>query len=230
MASEFEKLKKKLYFKRSEMIFNKAVLDGKITEFDEEIYERMKDTIISCLPVSIFIKHSKHLFPKGSCYDRSLYMFLALDDAILVRGNNKDLEYRFGKSNSGHGWVEVGDYVYDPSLMLKFDKATYYKLYGCSNVKKVDRETYASRHQKFIDEHVSYDSTDYKPGGKRRLDLGLLIYQTKALSHFIGDEELSKDLDEYLTLIEYDEEQILEEKEKLLQIRFSDSKFSKMGE
>ena len=87
----------------------------------------MSDTIIACLPVSLYIKHSKHLFPIGTCYDRSLYMFLALDDALLVRGNNKDLEYNYGKGHGGHGWIERGNYVYDPSLMLKFDRDTYYE-------------------------------------------------------------------------------------------------------
>ena len=92
MGKSLDKLLKKLYFKRTELLFDKAFNEGKITEFDEEIYEKMEGTIVSCLPVSLYIKYSKYLFPEGTCYDRSLYMFLALDDALLVRGNNKDLE------------------------------------------------------------------------------------------------------------------------------------------
>ena len=126
MSNVVENLKKKLYFKRTEMLFDKAVMEGKITEFDQEIYDKMDGVIVACLPVSLYIKYSKYLFPEGTCYDRSLYMFLALDDALLVRGNNKDLEYNYGKNHAGHGWIEVGNYVYDPSLMLRFDKDTYY--------------------------------------------------------------------------------------------------------
>ena len=106
----------------------------------------MSNTIIACFPVSFYIKHSNHMFAQGTCYDRSLYMFLALDDAILVRGNNKDLEYNYGKGDEGHGWVEVGNYVYDPSLMVKFDKDTYYALYRCSNVSKIDKKTTGKTH------------------------------------------------------------------------------------
>ena len=37
MSNVVENLKKKLYFKRTEMLFDKAVMEGKITECDQEI-------------------------------------------------------------------------------------------------------------------------------------------------------------------------------------------------
>lgn len=102
----------------------------------------MSTTIISCLPVSLYIKYSHLLFPLGTCYDRSLYMFLALDDAILVRGNTFHLEYLHGKESAGHGWIEIGNYVYDSAHMLKYDKDFYYVLYGVSDVLKINKEDY----------------------------------------------------------------------------------------
>ena len=228
MKKGLDKIKKKLYFKRLELLFNKAVNEGKITEFDQEIYDLMDGTIIACLPVSLYIKYSKYLFPEGTCYDRSLYMFLALDNAVLVRGNNKDLEVRYGKGHGGHGWIEIGDYVYDPSLMLKFDKATYYKIYGCSDVKKIDKATYEKEHKEFIDDNVSNDFNDYKPGGSKRLQLGVLIMQVKALSTFIGDDNFTRELNEYLSFIEYDEKQIQEEREKALRKMFEKYEFKNL--
>ena len=228
MKKGLDKIKKKLYFKRLELLFNKAVNEGKITEFDQEIYDLMDGTIIACLPVSLYIKYSKYLFPEGTCYDRSLYMFLALDNAVLVRGNNKDLEVRYGKGHGGHGWIEIGDYVYDPSLMLKFDKATYYKIYGCSDVRKTDKATYEKEHKEFIDDNVSKDFNDYKPGGSKRLQLGVLIMQVKALSTFIGDDNLTRELNEYLSFIEYDEKQIQEEREKALRKIFEKYEFKNL--
>ena len=217
MATKFDSLKKKLFFTRLNILFNKGLKEGKITRFDEEIFDKMSNTIIACLPVSLYIKYSNHLFAQGTCYDRSLYMFLALEDALLVRGNNKDLEYNYGKGHEGHGWIEIGDFVYDPSLMLKFDKDTYYSLYGCSNVIKTDKKTYLSEHKEFVDFHVSHDFDEFRPGGKRRLDLGILIIQIRALSQMLGDEKFTKDFNDYLTLIEYDEKQISEEREKAIQ-------------
>lgn len=217
MTIKLDSLKKKLYFTRLNILFNKGLKEGKITRFDEEIFDKMSNTIIACLPVSLYIKYSNHLFAQGTCYDRSLYMFLALDDALLVRGDNKDLEYNYGKGHEGHGWVEIGDYVYDPSLMLKFDKDTYYSIYGCSNVKKIDKQNYLLQHQDFVDEHVSTDYAEFKPNGKRRLELGVLIFQIRVLSEMLGDEQFTKDFNDYLTLIEYDENQIREEREKAIQ-------------
>ena len=228
MKKGLDKIKNKLYFKRLELLFNKAVNEGKITEFDQEIYDLMDGTIIACLPVSLYIKYSKYLFPEGTCYDRSLYMFLALDNAVLVRGNNKDLEVRYGKGHGGHGWIEIGDYVYDPSLMLKFDKATYYKIYGCSDVRKTDKATYEKEHKEFIDDNVSNDFNDYKPGGSKRLQLGVLIMQVKALSTFIGDDNFTRELNEYLSFIEYDEKQIQEEREKALRKMFEKYEFKNL--
>lgn len=216
METKINGIKKKLYFKKFRNLFNKALSEGKITRFDDEIFEKMSNTIIACLPVSLYIKYSNYLFPKGTCYDRSLYMFLALDNALFVRGSNKDLEYNYGKEYDGHGWVEIGDFVYDPSLMLKFDKETYYSLYGCSNVSKIDKETYLSQHKEFVDFHVSHDFNEFRPNGNRRLELGLLIFQIRALCELLDDKDFIKDLNAYLTLIEYDEKEIYEERQEFI--------------
>lgn len=101
--------------------------------------------------------------------------------------------------------------------MLKFDKDTYYSIYGCSNVKKIDKQNYLLQHQDFVDEHVSTDYAEFKPNGKRRLELGVLIFQIRVLSEMLGDEQFTKDFNDYLTLIEYDENQIREEREKAIQ-------------
>lgn len=213
----FKEIRKKLFFTRFHVLAAKASQQGKITEFDDEIYQKMNNTIIACFPVSFFIKHSKHMFALGTCYERSLYMFLALDNAILVRGNNKDLEYNYGEGHGGHGWVEVGDYVYDPSTMLKYDKETYYELYGCTDVTKTDKETYLKLNQDFVDSYVSTDFNDFRPGGKRRLELGILIMQVQTLASMLDDEEFRKDLDDYLKLVEYDADQIQKERDLAIQ-------------
>lgn len=213
----FDKLRKKLFFAKFRTLGLKASKQGKIMEFDDEIYEKMKNTIISCFPVSFYIKHSDHMFPIGTCYDRSLYMFLALDDAILCRGNNKDLEYNYGKGHGGHGWVEVGDYVYDPSIMLKFDKETYYKLYGTTDITRIDKKTYLKEHKEFVDSVISTDYDDFRPGGKRRLELGVLVLQIRAIASMVDDPEFKKDLAEYLDFIEYDADQIQRERDVVIQ-------------
>ncbi len=211
-----EDLKKKLYFAKAKIQINQGMREGKITEFEPEIFDKMKNTIIACFPVSIYIKYSNYLFPKGTCYDRSLYMFLALDDALLVRGDNLDLIYNFGSSCGGHGWIEIGDYVYDPSLMLKYDKDTYYKIYGCSNVFKIDKETYMREHKDFYDAHVTTDFDEFRPGGKRRLELGILVRQHREIASLSGNKEFQREILEYLDSIQYDPLQIKQERDRII--------------
>ncbi len=209
-------LKKKLFFLKYRVLFTKACNEGDITLFDEEIFKKMEDTIIACLPVSIYIKYSNLLFPDGTCYDRSLYMFLALEDALLVRGKNMDLVYNFGEGHGGHGWIEIGDYVYDPSTMLKYRKDVYYKLFECADVFKIDKESYIKDHKEFYDAHVTTDFDEFRPGGKRRLELGVLMIQHRKLAELSGNEDFKKDLTAYLEDIEYDENQIQRERNKII--------------
>ena len=86
----FDNIKKSLYFSKMQLLLNKGVADKKIIPFDDEFYEKLNHTYISGLPVSIHIKYLKPIVGPGKCYDRSLYMFFCFDDAILVRGDNKD--------------------------------------------------------------------------------------------------------------------------------------------
>ena len=217
MSDKLSDLKKKLYFKKYKPLFTKAVKEGKITRFGEEIFTKMSNTIIACLSVPFHIKHADYLIGQGTCYDRSFYMFLALDDAVLVRGNSILLEYCYGKGNGGHGWVEVGDFVYDPSAMLKYDKKTYYSLYGCNNVKKVDKKTYLAENENYLDASLSHDFDEFRPGGKRRLDLEFTVIQIKALCQMIGDEQFTKDFNDYLSFIEYDADQMRGEQQAEMQ-------------
>ena len=54
----FDNIRKKLFFAKFKILAAKASREGTIMEFDDEIYERMKNTIISCFPVSFYIKYS----------------------------------------------------------------------------------------------------------------------------------------------------------------------------
>lgn len=59
----------------------------------------------------------------------SLYMFFCLDNAILVRGDIKSLELQSGPYDAFHGWIELDNYVYDPTALMRFDKDLYYQIY-----------------------------------------------------------------------------------------------------
>lgn len=207
-----QKIKKKLFFMKAELLIKNGILKGQIQEFDEKFYERLSHTYFSGIPISF---HIKYFFPKeeeGRCYDRSLYMFLAIEEAILVRGSRKDLEYLYGKESSGHGWIEIGDYVYDPTSRMKFSKSLYYQIYEPSNVYKTTRKEYCSNEEsrKFLQNIVFTTLNDLKPGGRKRQDL-LVIPLIREVIRMKGETETLEKLDSYLEKIQYNEETIFTE-------------------
>ena len=209
----FDSLKKNLYYNKMKLLFDKGVSDNKIVPFDDELYDKMDQVYISGLPVSIHIKYLKPKFPPGKCYDRSLYMFFCFDDAILVRGDNKDLELEYGKEKSGHGWIEIGDYVYDPSLMMRFDKELYYEIYNPINVTKCNKDEYCSTKDRcalYTDvKNTSID--DFKPYGKKRIELFITMPLVKEIARYSDNPKFIDELNEFIKLIQYNEEEIYNE-------------------
>lgn len=77
----FENIKKGLYFSKMQLLLKKGLEDGSIVPFDDEFYEKMNHTYVSCLPVSMHMKYLKPILPPGKCSDRSLYMFFCFPNA-----------------------------------------------------------------------------------------------------------------------------------------------------
>ena len=212
-------IKKKIYFSKVDHLMEKGLKEGTIVPFENNIYNDLKNTYIHGLPVSIRIKYLKPNLPPGKCYDRSIYIFLCLDDALLVRGDNKDLELRFGKDNAGHGWVETEDYVYDPSLIMRFDKDVYYEMFEPTNVKRYTKKEYIEandNNRKLYEDAKTVTPDDLKPYGRKRIELLEMVPLVQSLANLSGDIDLKKELDEYLKLIDYEEKGIHEELDEQL--------------
>ena len=210
----FDNIKKRLYFNKMQLLFEKGLEDGSIVPFDEEFYEKMSHTYISCLPVSIHMKYLKPLAGPGKCYERSLYMFLCFPNSVLVRGDNKDLELRYGKENASHGWIEMDGYCYDPTLLLRFKKETYYEIYKPYNVYKITTEEYKNccdSNRQIYEDIVNTELKDFQPNGRKRTDLCTKIPLIQGIAEMRTDEDFKKELNEYLNSIQYDERQVYEE-------------------
>lgn len=210
----FDNLKKTLYFSKTQLLFKKGLEDGSIKPFDDELYEKMNHIYISCLPVSIHMKYLKPTMGPGKCYDRSLYMFFCFPNAVLVRGDNKDLELRYGKDNAGHGWIEMDGYCYDPSLLLKFKKEVYYEMYKPYNVTKTTVEEYKNccdSNRQFYEDIVNTKLNDFRPNGSKRTDLCVMIPLVQGIAEMGTNEDFKRELSKYLVSIQYDEKQVYEE-------------------
>ena len=202
----FDNLKKALYYTRTNILFNKGFNNEDIIPFDDEFYSKLNNTFVSCLPVSFHIKYLKPTTPPGKCYDRSLYMFFCFDDALLVRADIKDLELRYGKEKAGHGWIEIGDYVYDPSSRLRFKKDLYYDIYKPYNISKVTKEEYCSidGNLKAYYDIINTKLEDFMPYGKKRLELSIIIPLIQDMTKYSTNEEFIKDVNDYIESIQYD--------------------------
>lgn len=213
MASIVQVIKSKIYDYKLKQLLYKGIKSGEITEFDEELYKQMSQTFIGGLPVSISLKYLKPSSSLGKCIDRSLYMFFCFDNAILVRGDCEDLARKYGNEGATHGWIEIDGYVYDPSLLLKFKKELYYELYKPTNVSKKNKDEFCSiEENKLLYEGIKNTSIeDFKPYCKRRLELGSSIPLAKVIAKNSGDANFVNDLNAFLTSVEYDEEEVMNE-------------------
>ncbi len=143
----------------------------------------------------------------GGCYDRSLLMFFCFPEALLARGNNKDLELTYGKEHGGNGWIEIGDYVYDPSLLMRFDKKLFYRIYQPTNVAKYTKQEYCSTSgdKELYDDITKTTIQDLQNPGLKKLNLKVTIPSIKTIAEASGNEEFIKELNEHLASVNYDE-------------------------
>lgn len=194
---------------------------GKIREFDEEFVDKLKSHYFDGLPVYMEIKYfsPKDIMPEkdfknNKCFDRSFYMFCCCEDATLVHANTKYHEHFHGKDNAGHGWVEIGDWVYDPSAVTKVRKDLYYKMFEPYDIHKITKDEFCSLsedHKKAYENISETTIDDLRPYGKKRLELGNRIPQV--IFHFAqtDNQELYTDLVSFLKEVQYDPDEIEQE-------------------
>lgn len=224
-----DKIKKELYFNKVQLLLLKGLQDGSIEPFDDELYEKMSHTYVSGLPVSMQIKYLNPINivntteKIGKCFDRSLFMFFCFENSILVRGNQKELEYKYGKDKAGHGWIEMDGYCYDPTLLFKFKKETYYKIYKPYKISKITTEEYkkcSESNKKFYEDIKNTTLSDFQPNGSKRINLDTIIPPVKGIAEMEAEmknnQDFIRELNEYLELIQYDEKEICEERDNAL--------------
>lgn len=206
-----DEIKKKLFLERVKLLTLNGLVTGQIVPFDEEFYERLSHTYICGLPISFHIKYLAPVLGQlGNCYDRSLYMFLALEESILVRADRKDLKLKFGEGYAGHGWVEIEEYVYDPTTQARYNKTLYYKIFEPTHIMRCTREEYCKieHNKEFLTDVCMTTIEDFLPKGRKHSDL-IIIPLVKAVTQMQDKTEFLEKLDEYLKQIEFDEKTFL---------------------
>ena len=159
-----KELYKILYFKRCELLFYNGLKNGDILPFEDDLYDRLSRIYFNGYPLSIQIKYLKPMKAPGNCEDRSWFITMGFENALWVSGDNKDLKLTCGKDGAWHFWVEYNDWVYDPTLLYKFKKELYYKMFQPENI--VYRIPKIYKKHEWYQDIINTKIEDLKPGGK----------------------------------------------------------------
>ena len=205
----FENTKKELYFFKLNLLFNQGIRNGDILPFEDDLYERLSKIYFNGIPLSIQIKYLKPKISPGNCEDRSWFITMGFEDALWVSGDNKDLELNYGKNGAWHFWVEHDGWVYDPTLLYKFKKELYYKIYLPKNI--IYRRPEEYKKSPIYQSIVKTTIDDLIPGGKERYHLCVTIPLVKGIAEMSGNADFIKELEQHLEEIEYDYKEITDE-------------------
>jgi len=142
--------------------YNKAFEKGKFKSFNDEFISQFDGMYYNGYPIWYYLEYMS----MGKCYDASAILALAIgEEASIARGELSHLNSIFGKK-FGHGWVEVGDTVYDTTWKIIADKKTYYKVYGVRKQKVVPSKQFFEDCKELSDWNIrtkEYYENNYVP-------------------------------------------------------------------
>ncbi|MDD2376729.1 MAG: hypothetical protein PHD15_04945 [Clostridia bacterium] len=154
------KLKRMLANRRFEKLFKIGLKKNKISYFEFEIFEKLKGYQYGGCPLNVLIGSRR--LSDGKCYDRSMTLTFIFNDCVLVNGDLSRYAKTRGDEKFDHSWVEVGNFVYDTTWGMKFDKKIYYKLMGVKINKKqttaqmMQNEWYVEQKQSKLEDNLSF--------------------------------------------------------------------------
>lgn len=119
---------------------------GKVTGYEDELIEKLRDIDYKGIPLSIILLC--HPLCDRQCYAMSMNITRGMEHFLLVRGDINELDLN-EDGYPNHGWVEKDGFVYDTTFGIKWEKDLYYKIFE-PNVKEI------------IDEKSINDYPDYQ--------------------------------------------------------------------
>lgn len=122
--------------------FYKSIANGKFKKFDEAFYRQFDGMYYDALPLYYYLRIEN----MEKCYRTSAILALALDqaDIHICRGDLKKQAIIENKKHFGHGWLEIGNTVYDTTWQIIADKDTYYKVFGVVTEENTGKKQYFS--------------------------------------------------------------------------------------
>ena len=116
----------------------------KVFTYPDALIDALRPYHIGGLPASILVLINE--LCNGLCYDRSLLMSLAFDDAKIIHGNIETLRITSGEEFAEHSFVETKEFgggkswIIDTSSGLIYDKDFYFEHEKVSVNKEIPKE------------------------------------------------------------------------------------------
>lgn len=198
----------------------KAMSEDKVSPFDGEFNETLRNTYILGLPAYIRVYYIDDDINISNNLDKSEYMFLCFDDALLVRGRLKSLTKKYGEGKDIHMWVERNGYVYDPITLQRFDKEAYYSIFEPYDITKVKMDEYREdkKRDELYQEVRSATIDYYKKDGEFRLDL---LDTMPLVEHLAADStniSFKEDVRRFREEVGYDFDTVFNELQQIVEI------------
>lgn len=146
--------------RRYQKLFQKGLKENKVSYFEPEIFEKLKEFQYAGCPLNILIGSIR--LSNGKCYDRSMALTFIFDDCILVNGNLSRYAKTRGEEDYFHSWVEKDSFVYDTTWGMKFDKKFYYELMGVkinksqTTAQMMQDEWYVEQKEAKLEDNLSF--------------------------------------------------------------------------
>ena len=204
-----DKAKKYLVYLKHQILMIHGIASDKITDFDDELYNKLNKVYFNGIPVSILVKYlDSNNFPEYSV-DRIAATFLSIPDALLARGKIDCFNLEYGMENIIYEWLEIGDYVYDLITMLRFKKDYYYKMFSPKEINKITKKDYLLdddniKEYNFV---ISTNIDDLKPNTEKMRRYYHYILNIKNKAYLSRNIYFIHDLKDYLFHIDFDENQ-----------------------
>ena len=213
-----DKAKKDLVYLKHQILMIHGIASDKITDFDDELYNKLNKVYFNSIPVSILVKYlDSNNFPEYSA-DRIAATFLSISDALLARGKIDYFNLEYGMENIIYEWLEIGDYVYDLITMLRFKKDYYYKMFSPKEINKITKKDYLLDDDNIREYNfaITTNIDDLKPNTEKMRRYYHYILNIKNKAYLSRNVYLIRDLKDHLFHIDFDENQF--DKNKKLKI------------
>ena len=207
-------LKEKLQINKAKFELTKSCVKGNVLPFGDEVYDKLREYYHGAIPANVYMKYLKPLINPGQCYERSMILSSAFDNAKMVRGDRIDYIISFGIDHAFHWWVEADGWCYCPTTLLKYKKEEYYKIFKPINIKEMTKDEIVNSYY--------YKEMIHKYPNESFFISNLIVFEAYAnlLSKGTKDDEILKEYELFKKKIgfvddNYDEEKIMKTVKKM---------------